>query len=416
MKLPSSIEKLDELDDKSTTTVTSSATKASGFDGFKTGGSDNVFYWYSGTTEKTLTEYKTNSTSTYYTAHTTTFPSWVKKKTISRYTYKGNSIDAIEPGTFPQFGHCWSSVPKVTLEANDSFLKDYVDVELDRPTDGSGMYYRITRYAQYLEIGTKKTTETSYTTNNYSESYFKDKTIPQTIFVLMVGAGGGGGCGGIAIGGGDGSGGAGGATAFLALTLAIGVSYYIYLGAYGTGGAPSANSGKAGEGTTLSKNNQLLVTAGGGDGGYKGEWSGDTGTAAGGTVTQNTYSSDYTILFRVNGGQGGGAQGSSQPGNVSAQSYSIPGTLTSIYKQNYLDFPMRNGGKWTAGTNQYCAPGGASLLGVGGDAGDNISTSSTNGGAGRLGSGGGGGRYYFGDIASAGTGGNGGKGVVMLFC
>lgn len=385
------------------------AVKAEGFNGFLTKNVSNSFYWYSGTAKTTISEYSTSSTSTSFTKYSTAYPVWVKEKVISGYTYQGNSISVVEPGTFPQFTHGWSSTSK--SELSNSFLADYVDVYLN--TTNIGYYFRVIRYDSVLKIGRRASTESTYSYTEYEPSYFKDNVVPKTIFALLVGAGGSGGGGGwglpSVVGGGDGSGGAGGATALLAITLTSGAVYEFYAGQAGMNGQV-ASTGPSGEDTTFSKDGTLLVTVGGGEGGFKGEYSTDKATAKGGVVTKNKSASDYTVLMTANGGQGGGAQGYSQPGTLHEYVYNISGTYA--VKSNSLTFPGYAGGAWKAGDNSFCAPGGASMLACGGDSG---SDGSTSGSGGSLGSGGGGGRYHF-NSTYAGLGGTGGHSVVMLFC
>ena len=285
------------------------------------------------------------------------------------------------------------------------------------------------------DTGTKATGGVLYTDATYAYHVFTNSGnfVPSTNLtadVLIVAGGGGG--GGMYTGGG---GGAGGLRAFTSQALTSGTNYPCIVGAGGKGGLyavnPNGSKGLQGNNTTF---NSLSVTGGGGGASWGTNPSSAGGSGGGGSPEYLNggagNSGGYTPVEGYAGGQGrttpnygaaggGGAGGSSANASSGVSSAGGPGTDT----YNSINFSS-----WLSATNL----GVSGKLAGGGGGGGNGNTSAppvmtpasgTNGGGdgsaidsggnGIYATGGGGGGAGY-PQGTAGVGGNGAGGLIII--
>ena len=252
---------------------------------------------------------------------------------------------------------------------------------------------------------------------SYAQQYVTAAPISYLMSYLIV-AGGGGGGGSSTNGGGCGGGGAGGYLYDSTGTLTVGTTYTATVGAGGVGGLgitpPTAGDNSTLTGGTLS----LTAAVGGGRGGYwsnpttsQAATSGGSGGGGAGTATVGSGTSGQgfaggagsTVATKYGGGGGGGATAVGAAGNGTTGGNGGAGFSNTITGSSLFYAGGGGGGTQDNGT---AGTGGSGVGGTGSSS--NVVASD---GAINTGSGGGGGGCT---VPLAGSGGSGGKGVVIL--
>jgi hypothetical protein len=235
---------------------------------------------------------------------------------------------------------------------------------------------------------------------------------------LLVIAGGGGGSG--EHGGGGGAGGyrnsystetsGGGGSSEASLTFNVGTVYTITVGGGGAGGV-GLNNGVSGDNSSISGTGLSTITSIGGGGGSRYNIAGSSGGSGGGGVTGGSGTANQGFgggttpqSGNYGGGGGGGAFAVGQNGTTTVAGNGGNGLASSITGSSVTRAGGGGGGTYQGGTTGSGGTGGG---GNGGAAGSN---STGDAGTVNTGSGGGGGSFQ----TNNGTGGAGGKGVVIL--